>query len=49
MNEPDDLYEPAHWTLVGQAVVALESTLLLEVTRRRAEWERLLADITAGG
>lgn len=36
-----------YWTLAGQAAVALESMRLLEETRRRAEREQLIGELSA--
>ncbi len=49
-NEPSAFSEElirGCWTLSGQAAIALESMRLFEQTRRRAERERLLAEISA--
>jgi len=49
-NEPStfaDALIRGYWTLAGQAAVALEGKQLLEETRRRAEREQLLGEITA--
>jgi GAF domain-containing protein len=49
-NEPStfaDEFIRGHWTLAGQAAIALERLRLFETTQRRVAHERLLSDITA--